>query len=739
LITLSRVRINDFGPLESFEYAFPREAGTFAVRAPNGSGKSHLVAALQITIAHKHMEARPRAAWIRNYGLNGETAKLEVEYSVDGEPLILQHVISAKGGTSQAEIAELLARGGYPEATTRYRASYRGNAYGAAGEIDKLVDRHFGLRNLAQCDAVFVGQGRAGEIWRQTPGDRARVFQRLSGADALAETHKYAANRLLQYRTVDRTAELTRARETAGALGDARDRAAAELAGIAPADREEIARLHARLAAIRQARRDREEAERIERDIARRTAAADALKVELDKTLAALAALAGDEEEEAAREEEARRLIQRWRESEDARRSQDELTRRIRELETRLDGIVLDDLEAVERWRDDLRAAANAVSEPLNEAVRNLEKFGASGRCPTCGSTGVCPRCGHVELDLEAAARRWQRDRDEGQRRLDDLGRGLEEAGRRRDAALAARAEHDRGSRQLAELEAARAATARTAAIPDPAGAERAGTALKEIAERRRERRRLLALEAEAGAELGRVETAVRVLRDGLRPPGEVDAAPGAEAPIEAELERLNGLASLRGELEGRIGGLDVQLKAARAAVAELEADLARRAGAIRAGKFLTEVRDATHPGAIPKDRAASYIERLNACLDAYGRELRLPFALAVDPDSQDLMFRTDGLTAPVAHRMSAGQRTMCAWAWHLALYALHGDRVGFLVMDEPTAYLDAENRRCVAEAVGNLSRHCRDAGMQCVVVLHDIDLAGAFDAVIELPARTAV
>jgi DNA repair exonuclease SbcCD ATPase subunit len=238
--------------------------------------------------------------------------------------------------------------------------------------------------------------------------------------------------------------------------------------------------------------------------------------------------------------------------------------------------------------------------------------------------------------------------------------------------------------------------------------------------------------------ELERIKAAVAAISGRRRAPTATDVSPGREARLEAELTRLSGLAEARGALEGNARGLATQLESAETRLASLTAKAAEQSKTTAAAAFLGAIRNATHPSAVPRDRAAAYIGRLNSRLGLYCRELRLPFALSVDPEQQDLMFQSDDLRAPTAHRLSEGQRTMCAWAWHLALYSMHGGRIGFMVLDEPTQFLDAENRRCVAAAMRDLSRFCQDAGMQVVVVSHDLDLASAFDVAIRLDGGAA-
>ena len=268
MITIKAVKIKDFGPLADFSYTFPRTAGTFAVRAPNGAGKSHFVDALRATSTSLIAPEKPRGALIRNYGLNGETARIEVVYDVDGEELAVVRSIAVKGSLSAADVADLLARGGYPDVTTRHQARFRDHKYAKAVEIDELIASVFGIVNPVQAQAVFVPQGQSGALWRGTQATRAAAFQFLSGADRLVEVNRYVEKRMTQFKATDYSEDLAVAEADHARLEREAAAVAEKLAAEPVVDLKELDGLHAELRALREARERERNNARIDGEIA---------------------------------------------------------------------------------------------------------------------------------------------------------------------------------------------------------------------------------------------------------------------------------------------------------------------------------------------------------------------------------------------------------------------------------------------------------------------------------------
>src|SRR5690606_10312925 len=81
--------------------------------------------------------------------------------------------------------------------------------------------------------------------------------------------------------------------------------------------------------------------------------------------------------------------------------------------------------------------------------------------------------------------------------------------------------------------------------------------------------------------------------------------------------------------------------------------------------------------------------------------------------------------------RFSVGQRVMLATAFRVAVNFVYAE-LGFLALDEPTAFLDADYIRAFEPVLERLRSLSRSRGWQCVLVTHERELAPLFDSVVQ-------
>jgi DNA repair exonuclease SbcCD ATPase subunit len=90
-----------------------------------------------------------------------------------------------------------------------------------------------------------------------------------------------------------------------------------------------------------------------------------------------------------------------------------------------------------------------------------------------------------------------------------------------------------------------------------------------------------------------------------------------------------------------------------------------------------------------------------------------------------------DGRVQP-AERLSSGQKVVMALSFRLAVNFMYAD-LGFLVLDEPTAYLDEHHIAGFEPVLGCLREFAASRGLQCLMVTHEQSLAPLFDSVLQL------
>ncbi|BCU67660.1 hypothetical protein HS7_10970 [Sulfolobales archaeon HS-7] len=104
--------------------------------------------------------------------------------------------------------------------------------------------------------------------------------------------------------------------------------------------------------------------------------------------------------------------------------------------------------------------------------------------------------------------------------------------------------------------------------------------------------------------------------------------------------------------------------------------------------------------------------------------------SLALDErnDYQPLLDKGDGYTIP-ARNLSGGERVALSLSLRLALASLHNSRVGFVILDEPTVFLDETRKRELLSVI----LKSREFISQIIVVTHDEEVVEGADSVIKV------
>jgi exonuclease SbcC len=155
--------------------------------------------------------------------------------------------------------------------------------------------------------------------------------------------------------------------------------------------------------------------------------------------------------------------------------------------------------------------------------------------------------------------------------------------------------------------------------------------------------------------------------------------------------------------------------------------------GARREWRALIErVRMVLHRDQLPNIVAQAYLGALNTKLSDYLSIFESPFTAQIKTDiSIECQF--SGGHIAQAERLSGGQKVMLGIAFRFAIYDLFAQSLGFMVLDEPTVYLDSDHVESVFTLLERVKSYSATAGLQLIVVTHEMRLAGVLDKVINL------
>lgn len=138
------------------------------------------------------------------------------------------------------------------------------------------------------------------------------------------------------------------------------------------------------------------------------------------------------------------------------------------------------------------------------------------------------------------------------------------------------------------------------------------------------------------------------------------------------------------------------------------------------------------HRDRLPNMVAQAFIKAINQKLGAYIELFEVPFTVKIEPDLSIRCF-FGGNREAMAERLSGGQKVMLGIAFRFAIYDLFVNNLGFMVLDEPTVYLDHDRIEGVFDLLQKVKGYSQSAGLQLIVVTHEARLQGVFDQTIRL------
>ena len=233
----------------------------------------------------------------------------------------------------------------------------------------------------------------------------------------------------------------------------------------------------------------------------------------------------------------------------------------------------------------------------------------------------------------------------------------------------------------------------------------------------------------EAGA---RVAAASQALADAQkemdpilpRDPAVIEEAASVRSGVAADLAAMG--ASLAG-MERLLAAENARLSGAleQEAAAEDVMDYRRKLEAIKA---------ACHRDNFPSAVIADFVGRLEDETNRFLAGFVRPFVVKMDGAAEITCSFQSGYECST-RRLSGGQKCALSVAFRFAMAQVFSPELGLLVLDEPTEYLDAENREKMKDVMEYAAQVGVATGMQLIVITHAVELQDVFDHKIELEA----
>jgi len=200
-----------------------------------------------------------------------------------------------------------------------------------------------------------------------------------------------------------------------------------------------------------------------------------------------------------------------------------------------------------------------------------------------------------------------------------------------------------------------------------------------------------------------------------------------AKEKVDVLAERLN----FRKSLIEALTGLEVKYKEYSSSLKSLHEKYEREKKDQEWVKFCKKVRDVFHVSALPSLAMREYATVLNKRVDYYLSTWEAHFTMELD-EELSFIAKFDDRIHP-AKRLSGGQRIIASTSFRLAMGDTFAKRVGLLVLDEPSVYLDKDNIIHLQRLLLKLKELAGATGKQILLVTHEETLSGFFDNIIRL------
>lgn len=147
---------------------------------------------------------------------------------------------------------------------------------------------------------------------------------------------------------------------------------------------------------------------------------------------------------------------------------------------------------------------------------------------------------------------------------------------------------------------------------------------------------------------------------------------------------------------------------------------------------FLDEVADVLHREKLQRSMVQGMRLKLNRLLNQFLQLFTLPFTVTINEDMSMLAHFIGGKVQP-AERLSVGQKVALSVSLVFAESQMFCKNVGILVLDEPTAFLDSDNKANIKELFRLVRTATVNTGTQVILVTHEECLQDVVDQVILL------
>ena len=184
---------------------------------------------------------------------------------------------------------------------------------------------------------------------------------------------------------------------------------------------------------------------------------------------------------------------------------------------------------------------------------------------------------------------------------------------------------------------------------------------------------------------------------------------------------------------QSEAGQLKAQVTYLESTVARLSEQLAKEAKDAAWVSVVQQARDALHVSNYPADVMREYTSVINRRIAYYLDILEAEFSFYLDPDTMGFVAKFPDGRMHEGARLSGAQRVIAGMCFRLALADTFARSVGFLCLDEPSAYMDPDSIQSLQNLFLRLKSFASSQNRQIILITHERAFMSSMDHVIEV------
>jgi DNA repair exonuclease SbcCD ATPase subunit len=213
-------------------------------------------------------------------------------------------------------------------------------------------------------------------------------------------------------------------------------------------------------------------------------------------------------------------------------------------------------------------------------------------------------------------------------------------------------------------------------------------------------------------------------------------------AEVLAEQQRVRGIEVKVATLTGEVTQLTNNIATLKGTIESIETKRESQSDVLAKREVLENVRDWFHYNKGPSIIINNLLDEITVAVNDFLSKFDSLFSVVPNYSSMSFNYYYHDPEIPIddpyphCAEMSGGEKVVLAVAFRLATYAMFAQRVGLLVLDEPSVYLDSKNVGKLGTLLYSIKSLAKNLGLQVFISTHEESLMNHFDKIVNFGTK---